>query len=196
MSLRDLCGVGRPKILFGVVFLPGAGARHHLQRHGGADPAVCRARWQRPAGMSPVSPPLVSPPYPAEGQGRHGLNPAVPPQVCGVVFFSSDAAEQLLATHVIPPLDACTYMGLDSGAPPIQVTPRGDNGAPVGAVLAAGLYLGTSLLSPALPLLRHRAEHGAGGDGGGLCEGRQRRQCQERPLRAVGFSPRLPPQRG
>ncbi|NWR80720.1 FUK kinase, partial [Centropus unirufus] len=44
------------------------------------------------------------------------------PLVCGVVFFSSDAAEQLLATHVIPPLDACTYMGLDSGAPPIQVT--------------------------------------------------------------------------
>ncbi|XP_064526745.1 L-fucose kinase isoform X1 [Pseudopipra pipra] len=44
------------------------------------------------------------------------------PLVCGIVFFSSDAAEQLLATHVIPPLDACTYMGLDSGAPPIQVT--------------------------------------------------------------------------
>ncbi|KFV71411.1 L-fucose kinase, partial [Dryobates pubescens] len=49
------------------------------------------------------------------------------PLVSGVVFFSSDAAEQLLATHVIPPLDACTYMGLDSGAPPIQVTaPPGD----------------------------------------------------------------------
>ncbi|NWX19054.1 FUK kinase, partial [Aegotheles bennettii] len=44
------------------------------------------------------------------------------PLVCGVVFFSSDAAEQLLATHVIPPLDACTYMGLDSGAPPIQIS--------------------------------------------------------------------------
>ncbi|XP_039414564.1 L-fucose kinase isoform X5 [Corvus cornix cornix] len=43
-------------------------------------------------------------------------------QVCGIVFFSSDAAEQLLATHVIPPLDACTYMGLDSGAPPIQLS--------------------------------------------------------------------------
>ncbi|OXB54282.1 hypothetical protein ASZ78_002909 [Callipepla squamata] len=43
-------------------------------------------------------------------------------QVCGVVFFSSSAAEQLLATHVIPPLDACTYMGLDSGAPPIQIS--------------------------------------------------------------------------
>ncbi|XP_069724779.1 L-fucose kinase isoform X1 [Phaenicophaeus curvirostris] len=48
--------------------------------------------------------------------------PTVPWQVCGVVFFSSDAAEQLLATHVIPPLDACTYMGLDSGAPPIQLS--------------------------------------------------------------------------
>ncbi|NXP04191.1 FUK kinase, partial [Thinocorus orbignyianus] len=44
------------------------------------------------------------------------------PLVCGVVFFSSDAAEQLLATHVVPPLDACTYMGLDSGAPPIQLS--------------------------------------------------------------------------
>uniref|UniRef100_A0A8C3HR40 Fucose kinase n=1 Tax=Chrysemys picta bellii TaxID=8478 RepID=A0A8C3HR40_CHRPI len=37
------------------------------------------------------------------------------PLVCGVVFFSSETAEQLLATHVIPPLDACTYLGLDSG---------------------------------------------------------------------------------
>ncbi|NXO23926.1 FUK kinase, partial [Cisticola juncidis] len=44
------------------------------------------------------------------------------PLVCGIVFFSSDAAEQLLATHVISPLDACTYMGLDSGAPPIQLS--------------------------------------------------------------------------
>ncbi|NXT74836.1 FUK kinase, partial [Zapornia atra] len=44
------------------------------------------------------------------------------PLVCGVVFFSADATEQLLATHVIPPLDACTYMGLDSGAPPIQLS--------------------------------------------------------------------------
>lgn len=62
----------------------------------------------------------------------------MPWQVCGVVFFSSDAAEQLLATHVIPPLDACTYMGLDSGAPPIQVT--------------ASLR-GTGPLTPWVPLL-------------------------------------------
>ncbi|XP_060131908.1 L-fucose kinase isoform X3 [Zootoca vivipara] len=44
------------------------------------------------------------------------------PLVCGVVFFSSEAAEQLLATHVMSPLDACTYMGLDSGAPAIQLS--------------------------------------------------------------------------
>uniref|UniRef100_H3ATB4 L-fucose kinase n=1 Tax=Latimeria chalumnae TaxID=7897 RepID=H3ATB4_LATCH len=42
------------------------------------------------------------------------------PLVSGIVFFSSEAAEHLLATHVVPPLDACTYMGLDSGARPIQ----------------------------------------------------------------------------
>ncbi|XP_042336778.1 L-fucose kinase isoform X2 [Sceloporus undulatus] len=45
------------------------------------------------------------------------------PLVCGIVFFSSsEAAEQLLATHVIPPLNACTYLGLDSGAPAIQLS--------------------------------------------------------------------------
>ncbi|XP_060537497.1 L-fucose kinase isoform X6 [Pantherophis guttatus] len=44
------------------------------------------------------------------------------PLVCGVVFFSSRAAEQLLATHVIPPLNACTYMGLDSGALALQLS--------------------------------------------------------------------------
>lgn len=33
-----------------------------------------------------------------------------------------ETAEHLLATHVSPPLDACTYMGLDSGAQPVQVT--------------------------------------------------------------------------
>uniref|UniRef100_A0A452H8L3 L-fucose kinase n=1 Tax=Gopherus agassizii TaxID=38772 RepID=A0A452H8L3_9SAUR len=44
------------------------------------------------------------------------------PLVCGVVFFSSETAEQLLSTHVIPPLDACTYLGLDSGAQSIQLS--------------------------------------------------------------------------
>ncbi|XP_048371210.1 L-fucose kinase isoform X2 [Sphaerodactylus townsendi] len=50
-----------------------------------------------------------------------GLDGKVP-LVCGVVFFSAETAEQLLATHVVPPLDACTYLGLDSGAPPIQLS--------------------------------------------------------------------------
>ncbi|XP_022438931.1 L-fucose kinase isoform X3 [Delphinapterus leucas] len=42
------------------------------------------------------------------------------PLVSGLVFFSVETAEHLLATHVSPPLDACTYMGLDSGARPVQ----------------------------------------------------------------------------
>nr|XP_042133636.1 L-fucose kinase isoform X3 [Peromyscus maniculatus bairdii] len=44
------------------------------------------------------------------------------PLVSGVVFFSVETAEHLLATHVSPPLDACTYMGLDSGAQPMQLS--------------------------------------------------------------------------
>uniref|UniRef100_A0A8C9ZY16 L-fucose kinase n=1 Tax=Sander lucioperca TaxID=283035 RepID=A0A8C9ZY16_SANLU len=43
------------------------------------------------------------------------------PLVSGPVFFSSSVSEKLLQTHVTPPLDGCTYLGLDSGAPPIQV---------------------------------------------------------------------------
>ncbi|XP_072135387.1 L-fucose kinase isoform X2 [Mobula birostris] len=44
------------------------------------------------------------------------------PLVSGIVFFSSKTAEKLLAMHVIPPLDGCTYMGLDSGAPSVQLS--------------------------------------------------------------------------
>ncbi|XP_066875647.1 L-fucose kinase isoform X2 [Kogia breviceps] len=44
------------------------------------------------------------------------------PLVSGLVFFSVETAEHLLATHVSPPLDACTYMGLDSGARPVQLS--------------------------------------------------------------------------
>ncbi len=42
-------------------------------------------------------------------------------QVCGVVYLSTDICEKLLSFHTMPPLDACTYMGLDSGAPPLEV---------------------------------------------------------------------------
>ncbi|XP_036689750.1 L-fucose kinase isoform X3 [Balaenoptera musculus] len=44
------------------------------------------------------------------------------PLVSGLVFFSVETAEHLLATHVSQPLDACTYMGLDSGARPVQLS--------------------------------------------------------------------------
>ncbi|XP_068943745.1 L-fucose kinase isoform X2 [Petaurus breviceps papuanus] len=44
------------------------------------------------------------------------------PLVSGIVFFSVETAERLLAIHVSPPLDACTYMGLDSGARPVQLS--------------------------------------------------------------------------
>ncbi|XP_072374710.1 L-fucose kinase isoform X2 [Scyliorhinus torazame] len=44
------------------------------------------------------------------------------PLVSGIVFFSWETAEKLLATHVTPPLDSCTYMGLDSGTRPVQLS--------------------------------------------------------------------------
>ncbi|KAM3610089.1 uncharacterized protein V6R79_025181 [Siganus canaliculatus] len=44
------------------------------------------------------------------------------PLVSGPVFFSRAVSEKLLQTHVTPPLDGCTYLGLDSGAPPLQVS--------------------------------------------------------------------------
>ncbi|KAK3558219.1 hypothetical protein QTP86_013985 [Hemibagrus guttatus] len=44
------------------------------------------------------------------------------PLVSGPVFFSSSVSERLLQTHVTPPLDGCTYLGLDSGALPLQIS--------------------------------------------------------------------------
>ncbi|XP_037280883.2 L-fucose kinase-like [Rhipicephalus microplus] len=42
--------------------------------------------------------------------------------VSGMVFFSSELAESLLALHTMSPLDCCTYMGVDSGAEPMQMS--------------------------------------------------------------------------
>ncbi|XP_037538541.1 L-fucose kinase [Nematolebias whitei] len=44
------------------------------------------------------------------------------PLVSGPVFFCRTVSEKLLQTHVSPPLDGCTYLGLDSGAPPLQIS--------------------------------------------------------------------------
>jgi len=38
-----------------------------------------------------------------------------------VVYLGAGVAERLLSCHVLPPLDSCTYLGLDSGATPICV---------------------------------------------------------------------------
>ncbi|KAM4721903.1 L-fucose kinase [Rhinophrynus dorsalis] len=44
------------------------------------------------------------------------------PLVSGIVFLSSETAERFLSTLVTPPLDGCTYLGLDSGAEPLEVS--------------------------------------------------------------------------
>lgn len=43
------------------------------------------------------------------------------PLVSGVLYFSSRATETLLSFHTMSPLDACTYLGVDSGSKAIQV---------------------------------------------------------------------------
>lgn len=44
-------------------------------------------------------------------------------QVSGPVFLCRSVSERLLQTHVTSPLDGCTYLGMDSGAPSLQVDP-------------------------------------------------------------------------
>lgn len=42
--------------------------------------------------------------------------------VSGMVFLSAELAESLLALHSMSPLDCCTYLGVDSGAEPVQMS--------------------------------------------------------------------------
>ncbi|XP_067651598.1 L-fucose kinase-like isoform X1 [Haliotis asinina] len=44
------------------------------------------------------------------------------PAVVGIVYFNEAVAGKLLSFYMKPPLDACTYMGLDSGQPPLQLS--------------------------------------------------------------------------
>lgn len=44
------------------------------------------------------------------------------PLVSGIVFLSTETAERFLSTLAVPPLDGCTYQGLDSGAEPLEVS--------------------------------------------------------------------------
>ncbi|CAI9735189.1 L-fucose kinase [Octopus vulgaris] len=42
--------------------------------------------------------------------------------VTGLVYFKQNVAEKILSFHVKPPLDGCTYIGLDSGQTPKQLS--------------------------------------------------------------------------
>ncbi|KAH9499097.1 hypothetical protein Btru_006679 [Bulinus truncatus] len=44
------------------------------------------------------------------------------PAVVGVVFLSQRVSETLLSFYTKPPLDACTYMGVDSGQPELKLS--------------------------------------------------------------------------
>ncbi|XP_071959092.1 L-fucose kinase-like [Antedon mediterranea] len=44
------------------------------------------------------------------------------PLVAGIVFFSEKVSEKLASFCVLPPLDACTFMGLDSGVKSISMS--------------------------------------------------------------------------
>ncbi|XP_028307471.1 L-fucose kinase [Gouania willdenowi] len=58
-----------------------------------------------------------------EEQIKHTLMPdGHAPLVSGPVFFSRSVSEKLLQCHVSPPLDGCTYLGLDCGAPPLKIS--------------------------------------------------------------------------
>ena len=43
-------------------------------------------------------------------------------QLSGIVYVGPRVAETLLELHTRPPLDACTYIGLDNGAQPLSVS--------------------------------------------------------------------------
>ena len=43
------------------------------------------------------------------------------PVYTGLLWLSARAATALLELHARPPLDACTYLGIDSGAPPLAL---------------------------------------------------------------------------
>ena len=44
------------------------------------------------------------------------------PVLLGLLFFCPQTAEKLLMLQVVPPLNACTFMGLDEGAEPFSMS--------------------------------------------------------------------------
>ena len=43
-------------------------------------------------------------------------------QLAGVIYMSPNIAAIMLSLHTSPPLDSCTYVGLDHGAQPLSVS--------------------------------------------------------------------------
>ena len=39
----------------------------------------------------------------------------------GIVYFCAETAKKILSLNVLPPLDACTYLGVDNGAIPLRI---------------------------------------------------------------------------
>lgn len=43
-------------------------------------------------------------------------------QLAGIVYVGPSVAKSMVDLHALPPLDACTYFGLDNGAQPLSVS--------------------------------------------------------------------------
>ena len=43
-------------------------------------------------------------------------------QLAGIVYVGPSVAKSMVYIHTVPPLDACTYFGLDNGAQPLSVS--------------------------------------------------------------------------
>ena len=43
-------------------------------------------------------------------------------KLAGVIYMSPKVAATMLSLHTSPPLDSCTYVGLDNGALPLSVS--------------------------------------------------------------------------
>lgn len=59
----------------------------------------------------------------------------------GLLWFNRITLEKLLELHSKPPLDACTYLGIDSGAPPLALELHQDILAPLCAATVQAEYM-------------------------------------------------------
>jgi fucokinase len=75
------------------------------------------------------------------------------PLYTGLLWFRQAYAQRLLELHAKPPLDACTYLGVDSGAPPLTLALHDELLAP----LCAGTTLDAYLAQPAAEPARSKA---------------------------------------